>query len=171
MIMLLISRSCKIFLQSQVTIPISEQCTTRNSTAYIIWQCKCWRLKLSLPFGCDIASMLGIILTEQLDLLTHFCVFFLSLELWFLMKFEVKFKSSIGWCLEIKKYLNRHKTLFQGLKDVYTTLATSCRRRMDVETTSCVYWDLKHADLTVILKDLNLAFLEVVKAKRLFLLR
>ena len=35
---------------------------------------------------------------------------------------------------------SRHTTLFQRLKDVYTTSPTSYRRLIDVETTSCVYW-------------------------------
>ena len=36
---------------------------------------------------------------------------------------------------------SRHTTSFQRLYDVYTTSATSYRRRIDVETTLCVYWD------------------------------
>ena len=39
------------------------------------------------------------------------------------------------------KYPSRHTKSFQRLYDVYTTSATSYRRRIDVETTSCVYWD------------------------------
>ena len=92
MIMVLITRSCKIFLQSQVAVTLSKQWIAENNTAYIIWHCKFRRLKSSLPIGCDIASMLGIILMEQLDLLTRFCVCFLSLR----KKLEAKFKSSIG---------------------------------------------------------------------------
>ena len=44
----------------------------------------------------------------------------------------------------IKFYKNnpsRHTTSFQRLCDVYTTSLTSYRRRIDVETTSRVYWD------------------------------
>ena len=35
---------------------------------------------------------------------------------------------------------SRHTTSFQRLYDLYTTSLTSYRRRIDVETTSCVYW-------------------------------
>ena len=38
-------------------------------------------------------------------------------------------------------YPSRHTTSFQLLHDVYTTSLTSYRRRIDVETTSYVYWD------------------------------
>ena len=38
------------------------------------------------------------------------------------------------------KYPSRHTTPFQRLYDAYTTSLTSYRRRVDVETTSCVYW-------------------------------
>ena len=38
---------------------------------------------------------------------------------------------------------SRHTTSFQRLYDVYTTSATSYRRRINVETTSCVYSDVK----------------------------
>ena len=35
---------------------------------------------------------------------------------------------------------SRHTTSFQRLYNVYTTSGTSYRCRIDVETTSCVYW-------------------------------
>ena len=35
---------------------------------------------------------------------------------------------------------SRHTTSFQRLYDIYATSLTSYRRRIDVETTSCVYW-------------------------------
>ena len=41
-------------------------------------------------------------------------------------------------CSSIVFIPSRHTTPFQRLKDVYTTSATSCRRLIDVETTSCV---------------------------------
>lgn len=37
---------------------------------------------------------------------------------------------------------SRHTTLFQALQDVYTTLITSYRRLIIVETSFCVYWNL-----------------------------
>ena len=36
---------------------------------------------------------------------------------------------------------SRHTTSFQRLYDVYTTSATSYRRIIEVEATSCVYWN------------------------------
>ena len=36
---------------------------------------------------------------------------------------------------------SRHTKSFQRLYDVYTPSPTSYRRYIDVETTSCVYWD------------------------------
>ena len=36
---------------------------------------------------------------------------------------------------------SRHKTSFQRLFEVHTTSPASYRRLIDVETTSCVYWD------------------------------
>ena len=44
---------------------------------------------------------------------------------------------------------SRHTTSFQRLYDVYTTSLTSCRRRIDVETTSCVYWDIPDTAVTI----------------------
>ena len=38
-------------------------------------------------------------------------------------------------------YLSRHTSSIQRLQDVYTTSLTSNRCLIDVETTSCVYWD------------------------------
>ena len=38
---------------------------------------------------------------------------------------------------------SRHTMLFHPLQDVYTTSETSYRLLEDVETTSCVYWDIK----------------------------
>ena len=48
-----------------------------------------------------------------------------------------------------KPYPSRHTTSFQRLYDVYTTSLTLYRRRIYVETTSCIYWDIdKHSLLS-----------------------
>ena len=41
---------------------------------------------------------------------------------------------------DVSDFPSRHTTSFQRLYDVYTTSATSYRRRINVETTSCIYW-------------------------------
>ena len=55
--------------------------------------------------------------------------------------------SGIKWV----ELASRHTTLFQRPQDVYTTLATSHRRLMDVDTKLCVYW----VKIIVILMRLN----------------
>ena len=50
---------------------------------------------------------------------------------------------------------SRHTTSFQRLYDVYTTSATSYRRRINVETTSCVYWD---SSIRRLIQDKNEAY-------------
>ena len=53
-------------------------------------------------------------------------------------------QKSVNFCKFCKYKIyhpSRHTMLFQRLYDVYTTSVTSYRRRIDVETTSCVYWD------------------------------
>ena len=42
--------------------------------------------------------------------------------------------------VRLTAFLSRHTTSFQRLYYVYTTSATSYRRLLDIEKTSCVYW-------------------------------
>ena len=64
-----------------------------------------------------------------------------------------------------KRYPSRHTTSFQRLYDVYTMSLTSYRRRIDVETTSCVYWDYNIYNTSILCK-LNFAFFLEEKLKK-----
>ena len=56
---------------------------------------------------------------------------------------------------------SRHTTSFPRLYDVYTTSATWHRRRIDVETTSCVYWVFAEASyLTFTCSNTTIEILE-----------
>ena len=53
---------------------------------------------------------------------------------------------------ELMENPSRHKTSFQRLSEVYKMSPTSYRRLIDVETTSCVYWDQSHFQINKIIK-------------------
>ena len=87
---------------------------------YLVYLCLCPRLNLLMSYLCD--------------LFFNHIIFLKKTHLFFLYNFW----SVANHCFF--SLASRHTTSFQRLYDVYTKSLTSYRRRIDVETTSCVHW-------------------------------